>query len=124
MTLRSTLIALLASAGLALPSAHAAPTTSVQVEIGFLLGYIEGSGCEFYRNGSWNDSRAAQEHLRDKYRYLLARDLIDSAEQFIDRAATQSSLSGQAYMVRCKGAAPLSSQQWLRDELARLRTFK
>lgn len=102
-------------------AAYAEPPTSVQAEVNFLLGYVEGSGCAFYRNGTWYDSSAAQAHLRDKYRYLAARDLIDSAEDFIDRAATGSSLSGQVYQVRCNGGATVTSSQWLRDELARLR---
>lgn len=123
MNLRPIVTALLAPAWLWMPPAQAAPPTSVQVEVSFLLGYVEGSGCEFYRNGSWNDSRAAQAHLRDKYKVLLARNLVDSAEQFIDRVATQSSLSGEAYRVRCNGGSTITSQQWLREELARLRTF-
>jgi hypothetical protein len=107
---------------LAWPPAYAQPPASVQVEVGFLLGYIDGSGCEFYRNGTWHDSKAAQQHLRDKYDYLAARNLIDTTEDFIDKAATKSSLSGQAYVVRCNGGAAVSSSKWLRDELVRLRT--
>lgn len=116
--------ALLWMACLSAPMAQAAPAASVQVEVAFLLGYIEGSGCDFQRNGSWSDARSAQSHLRDKYQYLTARDMIDSTEHFIERAATQSSLTGQAYMVRCKGGTPMTSQQWLRDELARLRSYR
>ena len=123
MKLRLTMIALLMPGWLCMPVAHAAPPANVQIEVSFLLGYVEGSGCEFYRNGTWNDSRAAQAHLRTKYEYLAARNQIDTAEQFIDKAATQSSLSGQAYMVRCGGGASVASRQWLRDELARLRAF-
>lgn len=115
---------MLAALCFAAHSAQAAPPVSVQVEVAFLLGYVEGSGCEFQRNGSWSNARAAQAHLRDKYRYLSARDLIDSTEHFIERAATQSSLTGQAYMVRCSGAVAITSQQWLRDELARLRSYQ
>jgi hypothetical protein len=102
--------------------ARAAPPAPVQAEINFLLGYVEGSGCEFQRNGSWYASPAAQEHLRSKYGYLVGKDLIQSAEQFIDKAATASSISGQPYHVRCHGGPLITSQQWLRDELARLRS--
>jgi cobalamin biosynthesis protein CobD/CbiB len=110
--------------GLMLASvARAEPPTSVQIEVNFLLGYLEGSGCEFYRNGSWHDSKAAQAHLRDKYKYLVARNLVNTTEQFIDRAATESSLSGQPYEVRCNGGAAVASKQWLHDELARFRTY-
>lgn len=103
--------------------AQAEPPPTVQIEVNFLLGYIEGSGCEFYRNGTWYDSRTAQAHLRDKYNYLVARNLINTTEDFIDRAATESSFSGKAYEVRCHGGATVTSRQWLRDELARFRAF-
>lgn len=106
---------------LAAAAAGAAPANRVQMEVNFLLGFVEGSGCEFQRNGTWHGSVAAQAHLRDKYRTLVARDLVDSTEQFIERAATQSSLTGQAYLVRCKGGPTISSKQWLSDELTHMR---
>lgn len=105
------------------PGVHAEPPTAVQIEVNFLLGYVEGSGCEFYRNGTWHDSKAAQEHLRDKYKYLVARNLVNTATDFIERAATESSFSGQPYKVRCNDGATVTSNQWLRNELARFRTF-
>ena len=105
------------------PVARAEPPTSVQIEVNFLLGYIEGSKCEFYRNGTWYDSQSAQAHLRDKYKNLVAMNQINTTEDFIERAATESSLSGQPYKLRCNGGAPVPSNQWLRDELARFRTF-
>ena len=103
------------------PIVHAAPSTRVQNEINFLLGDIEQSGCEFFRNGTWHDAKAAQAHLRDKYNYFLSRNLIDTTEDFIDKAATQSSFSGQPYQVRCNGSTAETSRQWLSDELARFR---
>jgi hypothetical protein len=109
---------------LLVPAARAEPPKIVQMEINFLLGYVEGSGCQFYRNGTWYDSRAAQAHLRDKYNYLASMNLIGSCEDFIDRAATESSFSGQPYAVRCSGGATMKSSVWLRDELARFRTRK
>lgn len=110
--------------GLALtPAAHAETPANVQLEINFLLGYVEGSGCEFYRNGSWHNSKDAQVHLREKYKWLMVRNLISSSEDFIEKAATKSSFSGLAYSVTCQGAASQTSAQWLRTELARLRTF-
>jgi len=113
------------------PAARAEPpapapvqaAVQVQVEVNFLLGYLEGSKCEFYRNGTWHDSQAAQAHLRDKYNYLVAKNLVGTTEQFIERAASTSSLSGEPYKVKCNGAAVMTSQQWLRDELARFRAF-
>ena len=123
MNKRSTLGSVLLLGLLLTPVARAEPPTGVQIEVNFLLGYVEGSRCEFYRNGTWHDSKAAQAHLRDKYKYLAAGNLINTTEQFIDRAATESSLSGQPYEVRCNGGAAVTTKQWLRDELARFRTF-
>jgi hypothetical protein len=108
---------------LLLPVARADAPENVQKEVNFLLADIGGSGCEFYRNGSWHDANAAQAHLRDKYTYLAARNLINTTEDFIEKAATKSSLSGQPYKVKCHGGPTLSSEQWLRGELARFRTF-
>ena len=108
---------------LVVPVARAEPPIQVQMEVNFLLGYVEGSGCAFYRNGTWHDSKEAQAHLRDKYKWLAARNLINTTEDFIERAATESSLSGLAYKVKCNGGATMTSNQWLRTELARFRTF-
>lgn len=103
--------------------ASAEPPTSVQIEVNYLLGYMEGSGCEFYRNGTWYDSQRAQSHLRDKYKALVARNLVNTTEQFIERAATESSLSGEPYQVRCNGNAPVTTNRWMREKLAHFRTF-
>jgi hypothetical protein len=108
--------------GLALlPIARAAPAAIAQSEITYLLGFIASSGCEFYRNGSWYDSKEAQAHLTYKYQMLAARDQINTAEDFIEKAATKSSLSGRPYQVRCGGGEALTCNQWLREALARYR---
>ena len=104
-----------------LPASHAAPPASAQEEIHYLLQFVKTSGCAFYRNGSWYDSAKAEGHLRDKYIMLAARDQIQTAEDFIDKAATQSSLSGRPYAVRCAGVEAVPSRQWLSDALARYR---
>ena len=121
--MRLTLCSILLLGLFAAPVVRAEPPMSVQIEVSFLLGYVEGSGCEFYRNGTWHDSRSAQVHIRDKYKYLVARNLLNTTEDFIEMAATESSFSGKPYEVKCKGGAAMTSKQWLRDELARVRTF-
>jgi hypothetical protein len=105
---------------LALPAAAAPPPRAAR-EIDGLIGALGASGCEFQRNGSWYPAKKAQEHLRRKYDWLRKRDMVASAEQFIERAGTQSSLSGRAYEVRCPGRPVVSSAQWLRARLLELR---
>jgi uncharacterized protein DUF5329 len=107
------------------PAARAEPSPGVLQEIDHLLRFIEESGCDFNRNGTWHDAKTAQAHVRFKYEYLLARDEIKTTEDFIDKAATGSSvLFGQPYSVRCDNDPPLASNQWLRSELARYRAVR
>jgi uncharacterized protein DUF5329 len=103
------------------PLARAAPPAIAQTEINYLLGFIENSACEFFRNGSWYDGKKAAAHLRDKYAMLSTGDRIQTAADFIEEAATKSSLSGQPYQVRCGGATAVATSEWLRDILARYR---
>jgi hypothetical protein len=100
---------------------RAATAMSMPSEVNFLLGFVERSGCDFQRNGSWYTAPQAQVHLRDKFNYLTARNHLETTEQFIEGAATESSLTGRPYMVRCNGAPIISSNQWLNDELLRFR---
>jgi hypothetical protein len=97
-------------------------TQIAKTEINYLLGFVERSGCQFYRNGSWYDSKQAQAHLRDKYDYLAAKGLINSAEDFIERAATKSSLSSKAYAIKCGTGPVVTTNQWLREALAGYRS--
>lgn len=100
---------------------QATAASGADVEIGQLLGYIERSGCLLYRNGSWYSASDARAHLEKKYRYLLDRGLVDTTEDFIDRVATTSSMSGKPYQVKCDGREQVSSAEWLTTELQRLR---
>ncbi len=104
--------------------ALALPPKNVTAEINYLLNFMGISGCEFYRNGSWYSSASAQAHLRDKYLYFAARNLINTAEEFIEKAATKSSFSGLAYAVKCRSEAEMSSKLWLGEVLAQSRTFE
>jgi hypothetical protein len=93
-------------------------------EIAHLLDFVAQSGCQFYRNGSWHDSKAARDHLQEKYDYLQRRDLVPDTRAFIERAASQSSLSGKPYQVRCGNERPITSAQWLNAELERYRAAR
>lgn len=104
-------------------TARAEPPVIVQQEVSHLLRYIADSGCRFKRNGVWSDSKTAEAHVRRKYEFLVGRNLVGTTQDFIDRAATESSLSGQPYEIRCGGAASMPSSLWLREELARYRAY-
>lgn len=91
-------------------------------EIEGLLSRLAASGCQFKRNGSWHTAEEAQSHLRRKLDYLEARSAVANTEQFIQRAATKSSMSGKPYQVQCNNQAPVPSSRWLHTELHALRT--
>lgn len=97
------------------------PPPAARQEIAHLLEYVASSGCQFNRNGSWYDPGQAADHLKQKYEYLLKRGLVVSAEDFIARAASESSMTGKSYLVRCSNDAPVQSGAWLQTELTRYR---
>lgn len=118
--MRHILLALLISLG-AFPSMAGPMTPAARAEVDGLLARLEASGCEFQRNGTWHKGADARSHLAVKLKYLEERDAVNSAEQFIERAASRSSLTGQAYLVRCANSAPVSSSSWLLSQLQRIR---
>jgi allantoicase len=102
-------------------AALAAPEARAQAEIKHLLDYVATPGCQFNRNGSWHEGAEARSHLQKKYDYLVKRNLVTDAESFIKGAATESSMSGKDYLVRCGGGKAEASAVYLKEELARFR---
>jgi hypothetical protein len=100
----------------------AEPDAAAKQEIAHLLEYISQSDCQFDRNGSWHGSADAAAHVKMKYEYLLRRGFVNSAEDFISRAASESSMTGKAYQLQCGAGAPVQVGTWLRAELARYRS--
>lgn len=88
-------------------------------EVQHLLAYLKNSGCSMERNGSKHDAREAVEHIQKKYDYY--RDDIKTTEDFIERSASRSSLSGRAYHVLCPGEEARPTADWLKEELERYR---
>ncbi|WP_277593591.1 DUF5329 domain-containing protein [Pseudomonas chlororaphis] len=105
---------------LAVSSAQAQTTPQAAREIKGLLDFVEHSQCQFVRNGAEYPAPQARQHLEKKLNYLEGKNMVSSAEDFIDLAATKSSMSGKVYEVRCAaGSQPASS--WLKAELQRQR---
>lgn len=90
-------------------------------EIQGLLHAVGSSGCEFIRGGTPHAAAKAQSHLFLKYEYLEARDQLKSAEDFIVKAATRSSMTGEAYAIRCAGAGQMASEDWMKAKLKAMR---
>ena len=98
---------------------YAALTATAQKEIDHLIDFVGNSGCDFYRNGTWYTPDKGRAHLKDKYEYAKNHSL-SSADEFVQKVASSSSVSGRPYKVRCNGTEAIASD-WLGRELARYR---
>ena len=100
---------------------QAAESPATKLEITHLFAVLESTGCQFNRNGSWYNAKEASAHLQTKYKYLQDKDLVSSAEIFIERAATQSSLSSKAYQIKCADNLAQASAPWFQAALMKYR---
>lgn len=97
--------------------APATPAADADADIHALINALAASPCKFQRNGSWYDGTRAAAHLQRKYDYLQKRDQAGTPEQFIDRAASRSSISGRPYRVACPGQPERDAAAWFREQL-------
>ena len=100
--------------------ARADVPASQKPEVKHLLDFISHSGCRMIRNGDSHDAPDAVKHIQRKYDYY--RSDIKTTEDFIDRSATKSSMSGKLYTAECPGQKSRPTAQWLKEELNRYRT--
>lgn len=121
MFVRSRLIVLLAIA-LSGPTAADDASDRAAAEIEYLMTAIGDSGCEFIRNGKRHDAEAAERHIRMKY--SRAKRYAPTAERFIERLASKSSISRRRYLMDCPGEAPVPSGDWLTARLAEYRASR
>ena len=85
------------------------------------MNRLESSGCEVDRNGTRYPAADARSHLMTKLKYLEDRGAVQTAEEFIERAASKSSVSGQPYLIRCGNLPPVESSVWLSTQLQAMR---
>lgn len=104
-------------------SQAAAPSTITQREVVHLFSYLENSGCQYNRNGTWYTAKEAVVDLNKKYQFLLKANEITTAESFIKKAASES-VGGKPYLVKCGDKEAAHSDTWLRAELSKYRKAK
>lgn len=107
--------AAIAALGVGLLSLPAHAETAAE-EITYLIDTIRHSSCTFIRNGKDYDGAAAADHITAKYEHFKPE--IHTTEDFIDRAATKSEMTGEPYRLRCDGAPVETAADWLRTTLA------
>ena len=98
---------------LALSAAGAADETDAEIE--FLLQAVGSSDCTFIRNGKRHDADDAEDHLRMKYR--RGKRYASTAERFIERLASASSMSKKPYYIECPGNEAVPTGDWLTAQL-------
>ena len=98
---------------LLLPATSSAADTEAEVE--YLLNTIGESDCTFIRNGKRHDAADAEDHLRMKYR--RGKRYAPTAEKFIERLASASSMSKKPYFIDCPGADAVPTGEWLTAQL-------
>lgn len=96
-----------------------AQVSEMDTEIEYLLKFIHDTPCSMIRNGKNYEGAEAVAHVRKKYAYY--KYTIKTTEDFIRLSATKSTLSGEQYQVICPNGYHGTTQQWLFEELSRLR---
>lgn len=86
-----------------------------EAEIEYLVSSIGASGCTFIRNGKRHGADDAEAHLRMKYR--RGKRYAPTAEKFIERLASASSMSKKPYYIECAGQQAMPSGEWLTAQL-------
>ena len=84
-----------------------------------LLKAIESAeGVVFIRNGAEHSAQDAAEHLRSKWD--AAGGEIKTVDDFIDKIASKSSLSGEPYRVRLADGTEVFAGEYLKDKLSEI----
>ena len=117
MTIRHILLlaSIFAFACMSTTAAESAAQSESAAAIEYLLDSVAASDLKFMRNGKAHTGAEAAEHMRRKYKHF--DDRIQSADDFIDLAATKSMLSGKKYTVR-SADVEMATADWLRAVLA------
>ena len=92
---------------------------NIESAIQFLLKHVADSGLTFIRNSDRHDAFDAAEHMNSKYEYF--RDKIKTPEDFIERCASKSLLSGKLYLVVLENGEEVRTDDWLLRALTNYR---
>lgn len=101
-------------------SSAATPSPEEHAVIQTLIRRVEQmSTLTFLRNGSAHSAAEAAKHMQAKYAHF--KDKIVTADDFIDRCASRSEMTGKPYLVKLGDAAPVEANAFLKKELRAVR---
>jgi len=91
----------------------------LEATIAHLLEYVRTADVVFIRNGKEHSAEDAAKHIEKKYKHYKKK--IKTPEDFIEKSATKSMMSGKLYQIRLKDGTVISNRDWLTAELERYR---
>jgi enoyl-CoA hydratase/carnithine racemase len=116
--LRTTLLAFLLGTSALL--AHATPSDAEDKLIDTLIQRVSKmSAMVFMRNGNEYTAADAAKHMQAKYDYFKKE--LATAEDFIERCASRSEMTGQAYKVKLNNGTVRDANEFLNSELRAMR---
>ena len=94
----------------------AADIDPVVKTVDYLIAQVEKSDCKFIRNGDEHTAKEAAEHMRAKYNHFKKK--IKTPEDFIQKCASKSELSGKPYLVKKPDGSAENCEDWMKNLLA------
>lgn len=76
----------------------------------------------FYRNGTFYDAKAAADHLRMKVE--KAGDRVKTAQDFIEKVASKSYISGEDYKIVYNNGREVTSNSFFSGKLKQINLLK
>ena len=96
-----------------------AKKNDLEATIAHLLEHVRTADVVFIRNGKEHSAEDAAKHIEKKYNHYKKK--IKTPEDFIEKSATKSMMSGKLYQIRLKDGTVISNKDWLTAELTRYR---
>jgi hypothetical protein len=94
----------------------AAEPEPVAKTVEYLITQVEKSpDMKFLRNGDEHSGKDAAKHMRRKYDHFKKE--IKTAEQFIEKCAAKSELSGKPYMIKRSDGTTVKCEDWMKTLL-------
>ena len=100
------------------PASAAAPLSEKEKIELLILAVAQLKNAVFIRNGSEHTLADAVDHMRMKWK--AAGEQITTARQFIEGAASKSSVSGEPYEIRFADGRTVTAGEFFRTELERI----
>ena len=94
----------------------AAETEPLSKTVDYLIAQVEKADTvKFLRNGDEHTAKEAAEHMRRKYNHFKKE--IKTPEDFIEKCAAKSELSGKPYMIKKSDGTTEKCQDWMKSML-------